>query len=150
MTAQPFVPLFLGFLGVALPFYAPNVLPGIIFGFLFVCLAVAFFYRFVFPNFQWVRVTGDRITAKQFYTRRVYDRAVTDIDQIVGLGATMKSSVANKLADDVLGSLRGYHIRFKDGLVVPIGRMEMTHADDLVLHLVNDHGVELVMHGNVT
>ena len=79
-------------------------------------------------------------SAKQFYTLRVYDRDVSDIEGIVGLGAVMKSNVVNRLVDDVIGSLRGFPIRFADGLMIPMGRMEMTNVEPLVLHLVNDCG----------
>ena len=132
--------LMLGFgLGMAvlmallLPFpfnlFAPLV-PLLLFG-----VAVYFVTR---NDYAWIELDGDVIRAKHLYTRRVIERPIEDIEDLLTLVLTVRTLTV-KIVEAWLGRIRGVEIRFRDKRTpLRISRSDpaMKNAKELVEALI--------------
>jgi hypothetical protein len=82
-------------------------------------------------NFHWVEFDGIRIRGRRFWTRQLVEGAVEDVIEIRPLAAVVRNT-ATTLADKLLGPVRGYEIRFRNGQRVALLRHEMTNVHELV------------------
>ena len=82
-------------------------------------------------NFQWVELEGDIIRGRKFWTRRLIERQIQDIEEILPMGGIRKS-VVTAAVDSVLGSIRGYEIRFDEGPSFFLMRTDMTDVDGFI------------------
>lgn len=84
-------------------------------------------------SFAWVEIRGDILRAKYFYTRRVVERSVAEIDHLFTLVYEMRTlerrtagsrlgrvryemrRLERRIVESWLGRVRGVEIRFRDG-----------------------------------
>jgi hypothetical protein len=93
--------------------------------------ATAFIAYHMLQSYQWVELDGDVIRGRRFWTRQYVERNIRDIDQILPLAAVVKSA-GTMLADRIIGTHRGYEIRFKDGgRRIALIRGDMTNVQEL-------------------
>ncbi len=96
----------------------------------------AFIAYHMFQNYQWVELDGDIIRGRRFWTREFVEREIDQISEIVPAGAVVKS-IENAIADKLLGSVRGYEIRFQNGGPnIGLVRHDMANVDELIEALV--------------
>jgi hypothetical protein len=97
----------------------------------------AFIAYHMFQSYQWVELDADVIHGRRFWTRQTVEHRVDQISAIVPLGAVVQT-IHNVIADRLLGSIRGYEIRFKDGgRRITLVRHDMANVDALIEALVD-------------
>src|SRR5262249_30827685 len=62
----------------------------------------------------WVELDGDTIRAKHLYTRRLWERSVDEIADLLTITYPFRS-VERGLVEAPLGRFRGVQVRFRDG-----------------------------------
>ena len=96
-------------MAVAAQFSPPSL------GMLLVTAGLSVFFAYhMLQNYQWVELDGDVIRGRRFWTRQYVERSIHEIEEVVPLVAvarTVETAVVNRL----LGSNRGYEIRFQGG-----------------------------------
>ncbi len=112
--------------------------------FLVVLIAGSIFIAYhMFQNYHWVELDVDSIRGRRFWTRQHVERSIDEISEIVPLGAIAKTT-ETVITDQLLGSVRGYEIRFRDGgATIGLVRYDMTNVDVLIEELVARTKVEI-------
>lgn len=100
-------------------------------GALLLCFAGGFIAYHMTQNFQWVEFDGTHIRGKRFWTQRMVENTLDDVRDIRVLGAVVKNTVTT-ITDEILGSVRGWEIRFHNGPTIPIVRHDMKNADEFI------------------
>ncbi len=65
-------------------------------------------------DYTWVELDGEILRAKHLYTRRLIERHVREIDDLLTLVFRVRT-LATDLAEVWMGRIRGMQIRFRDG-----------------------------------
>jgi hypothetical protein len=97
----------------------------------------AFLAYHMFQTYQSVELDGDVIRGRRFWTRQYVERELDQSSEVVALEAVVKT-IHTKIADKLLGSIRGYEIRFEDGgRRITLVRQDMANVDALIETLVD-------------
>ncbi len=65
-------------------------------------------------DFAWVELDGKTLRAKHLYTRRVYERTIDQIDDLLTLVCRARTALEVRIAEAWIGRIRGIEIRFRD------------------------------------
>lgn len=107
----------------------PSVWP--ILGGLGLCGWGALFAYHMTQNYQWVEFDGIRIRGRRFWSRRLVENTLEDVRDIRVLGAIVRNA-ETICTDAILGSVRGWEIRFRHGPSIAVVRYDMRNAEQLV------------------
>jgi hypothetical protein len=84
-------------------------------------------------SMQWVELRGGMIRAKGLLTRRVVERLVADIVQVIPLNSAAMGAASNAVLTAAMGtSNRGYELRFRDGGKIGMVRGDMAGLDEFM------------------
>ena len=89
-------------------------------------------------DYAWVELDGERLRAKHLYTRRIRERSLGEIDDLL-THVFLVRSPATVLAERWLGRVRGVLVRFRDGktpFFVSRADPKMTNAKELIEAIV--------------
>ncbi|MHB1425321.1 MAG: hypothetical protein ACYC3I_19295 [Gemmataceae bacterium] len=64
-------------------------------------------------DYSWVELDGETLRAKHLYSRRVIERSIDDIEDLLTLVFQVRSAVT-RITEAWLGRVRGIMIRFRD------------------------------------
>jgi hypothetical protein len=93
------------------------------------CASVFFAYHMT-QNYQWVEFDGTNIRGRRFWTRRLVENALADVQEIRVLGAVVRNTVTS-ITDKLIGPARGYEICSYHGPSIAVIRLDMTNAEQL-------------------
>jgi hypothetical protein len=85
-------------------------------------------------DFQWVELDDWTLRAQHLYTRRIVERSIQEVEDLLTLVCTVRNEVAH-LAEALVGRVRGVEIRFRDKRTpIRISRADpaMKHAKELI------------------
>lgn len=137
IIALIFAPLIiLGLIGIS-RFLLVNVAIGwsIPVSILLVMLAY-FFAQQLSHTYDWVEIEGDIIRGRKFWSRRLIERPLNQIIQVVPLGAIASDALENQVIDRLFKTKnRGYEIRCADGTKFTLIRGDMWGIDEFMIEL---------------
>jgi hypothetical protein len=73
-----------------------------------------FIYRCTRNSYSWVELVGEKLRAKHFYTRRIVERSIDEIEDLLTLVFQVRWRLDIRIAEAWLGRVRGIMIRFRD------------------------------------
>jgi hypothetical protein len=101
-------------------------------------LAGALIYLATRNDYVWIELDGDTLRAKHLYTRRIVERPIEDVKDLLTLVIQVRT-LAVAITEAWLGRIRGVEIRFRDGRTpLRISRTDpgMRNAKELVEALI--------------
>jgi hypothetical protein len=103
---------------------------------LFLCLGGGLIASHMAENYQWVEFDGTWIRGRKLWSRRLVERSLAEVRDV----RVVKGAVTDPVSlgvDAILGSARGWEIRFHQGPSVFLVRYDMTNAWDLAVAVAN-------------
>ncbi len=89
--------------------YINNGLSGSMIKWLLLCLVSTFIGFNMIQNYHWVEIRGSNVVVQKFWTRRIIEHSIKDIDNI-----------------------KGYKISFSNGDVITLIKYDMTNVDSFI------------------
>lgn len=89
-------------------------------------------------DYAWVELNGRTIRAQHLYTRRIVQRSLDEVEDLLTMVLQVRS-LTTMLAEKMVGRVRGIQIRFRDGktpLTVCRADPKMTNAKELIEAIV--------------
>lgn len=96
---------------------------------------------------EWVELEGDTLRWKHLFTRRVHERRISEIEQVVTLTLAIRT-VAVRITEGIFGRIKGFEFRFpgmKQGVRVFRADPAMTNIRELLEGIVS----QMYQHGEV-
>ncbi|HBI41864.1 MAG TPA: hypothetical protein DDY78_03280 [Planctomycetales bacterium] len=94
------------------------------------CCLSAFLTYHMTQNYQWVEFDGIHIRGRRFWTRRLVENTLADVQEIRVLGALARNKVTS-VTDAIIGPVRGWEICFRHGPSIAVIRLDMKNAEQL-------------------
>ncbi|MCX7666178.1 MAG: hypothetical protein N2112_11595 [Gemmataceae bacterium] len=95
-----------------------------------------FFAQQLSHTYDWVEIEGDMIRGRKFWSRRLIERPLNQIIQVIPLKAIDSDSLENQVIDRLYKTTnRGYEIRFADGTKFFLIRGDMWGIDEFMNEL---------------
>ena len=93
-------------------------------------------------TYSWVELDGAVVRGRKFWSRRLVEQRVEDVDHVVPLYAVARHAAENQIIEALWGTTnRGYEIRFRDGPKVVLIRGDMIDVDGFIAALRDRIGV---------
>lgn len=103
---------------------------------IFLLISAYFFAQQLSHTYDWVEIEGELIRGRKFWSRRLIERPLNQIIQVVPMRAIFSDALENQVIDRLYKtSNRGYEIRCADGTKFVLIRGDMWGIDEFMNEL---------------